>query len=117
MVSKAGLTFVQELVIGFGFLNGLWIHAGANPEAEILKGLTNLIPEMSGFLFWSISIALISVSIYVTYFIGGWVGIVAIFLAFIGGITIESTIGVYLLFGGIILGLFAPMAGVSSNQI
>lgn len=32
---KVGLSFVQGFVLGFGFLSGLWIHVGVNPESEI----------------------------------------------------------------------------------
>lgn len=35
MGTQIGLSFVQEFVLGFGFLSGLWIHVGVNPESEI----------------------------------------------------------------------------------
>ena len=56
-----GKSFVQEFVIGFGFLSGLWIYAGVNPETEIIKALSSVIKELSpdpmySFMFWIIPI-------------------------------------------------------------
>lgn len=37
--------FVQEFVIGLGFFSGLWIYAGVDPTAEIVKSLSMVVPE------------------------------------------------------------------------
>jgi hypothetical protein len=111
---KMGLAFVQELVVGFGFLNGLWICVGVNPESEILGvfltvGKT-LMPQFSGLWtleFFLIEAVSIAVPTGVSFVTGGWVGILAVALAFIGGTLIRS-IGVYLLIIALVLGLFAP---------
>lgn len=32
----------KELIIGFGFLEGLWIYAGLNPMSEIAKAFSSI---------------------------------------------------------------------------
>jgi len=108
-----GKSFVQEFVLGFGFLSGLWIYAGVNPETEIIKAFSTIIQELSpspmySFLFWLIPIIGTLVSLGVSYFLGGWIGLVAVFFALIGGIFISSTFGIICLMIGIILGFIAP---------
>lgn len=103
---NAGAVFVQESVIGLGFLSGLWIYAGVNPDAEILKAFSAIVPEMSG-LFWLIGVGSTIASIAVAYWMGKWLGLFAVFLAFLGGIFINY-FGIWPLVGGIILGFFAP---------
>lgn len=111
---KIGLSFVQEFVLGFGFLSGLWIHVGVNPESEILRAFADIVNELapsSGFsiIFWLIPIIGIAASVTGSYFIGGWFGLAAVGLAFMGGIFISSTFGVILLVTGVFLGFAAPM--------
>ena len=48
-------------------------------------------------------------SIVGAYLVGKWLGLLAVFLAFLGGIFIGS-LGIGLLIGGVILGLFAPQS-------
>ena len=84
MRKDVGLIFVQEFVILFGFLNGLWIHIGVNPETEIWIGV----------------LILTIAPIWASYVIGKWLGLIAVFLAFIGGIFID-TISVWFLVGGV----------------
>lgn len=95
-------------MVGFGFLSGLWIYAGVDPTAEILKSFSAIVPEMSGF-FWLIVVVSTMGSIVGAYLVGKWVGLLAVFLAFLGGIFIGSW-GVWPLTGGVILGLFAPQS-------
>jgi len=109
-MSKKRRILYQELIIGFGFLNGLWIHAGENPEAEIIKAFTDLIPEMSTFLFWLISILAIIFAVAMTFKIGRWWGLAGVFLAFIGGVFIDTSVGVWALIIGLLIGLYAPLS-------
>jgi len=108
-MTKRNEQFVTEFVLVFGFLNGLWVYQGVNPEAEILKTFTNLIPEMSSLLYWSISILLIGSAIAAVYALGRWIGLVAILAAFLGGVFIESW-GIWSLLGGVGIGWFAPLS-------
>ena len=103
---NTGTIFVQESVIGLGFLSGLWIYAGVDPNAEILEAFSAIVPEMSG-LFWLIGVGGTIASIAVAYWMGKWLGLFAVFLAFLGGRFIDY-LGIWPLIGGIILGFFAP---------
>jgi len=110
---EVGKSFVQEFVMGFGFLSGLWIYAGINPETEIIKAFATVIQELSpnpmySFLFWIIPIIGTLISLGGSYFLGGWVGLIAVFFAFIGGIFIGSTFGIICLVIGIVVGFIAP---------
>ena len=106
-------SFVQEFVIGFGFLSGLWIYAGINPETEIIKAFSSVIQELSpnpmySFMFWVIPTIATLASIAGSYALGGWFGLAAVIFAFIGGIFISSTFGIICLGIGIVLGFIAP---------
>jgi hypothetical protein len=94
MSRKLGEVFVQQFVLGFGFLGGFWIHVGINPENEILKALS-IIGKSFAFnsnfslLFWMIPTLDMILSLFFTYVVGGLLGIIAVFLAFVGGIFIN----------------------------
>ena len=98
---------LQELIICCGFLGGLWIYAGVNPETEILKAFTDLVPGVSSVLFWAGSIVLTVAPVWSTWRIGGVCGLVALLLAFLGGIFIES-IGIWLLIIALVIGGLCP---------
>ena len=106
-------SFIQEFVIGFGFLSGLWIYVGVNPETEIFNALLTVMNTLNpnhslGFIFWLIPVVILLLSILGTYFTGGWIGMIAIGVAFLSGILIESTIGIILLGLALVLGFIAP---------
>lgn len=95
MASKSE-RFVQEFVLAFGFLSGYWIYAGANPETEILKALLSVITELApslapgaSLISWIIPILLTIGSIWGSYKIGVWWGLVTVGLAFMGGILLD----------------------------
>jgi len=100
---------LQEIIITFGFLNGLWIYTGINPETEILKAFTSLFPEQSSFLFWVIEILLIIIPIVIAFSISKWFGLIAVFLAFLGGVFIESW-GIWALIVAYLMGLYTPVS-------
>jgi len=106
-------SFIQEFVLGFGFLSGLWIYVGVNPETEIFKALLSVITALNpdhglGFLFWLIPILVLLLSLVGTFFIGGWVGLIAVGVAFLAGILIGNTLGIILLGLALVLGFIAP---------
>lgn len=112
--NKLGIAFVQEFVIGFGFFSGLWIYVGVDPEAQLAEALLSVLKAISpsmasnmSILFWVIPIIMTIGSIVASLLIGGWLGLVAVFLAFLGGVFIGS-IGVWLLLSGVVLGFVAP---------
>lgn len=94
---------LQELIIGSGFLGGLWIYAGVNLETEILKAFTDLVPGISSVLFWVVSITLMVAPILGAWHIAKVYGLVGLLLAFLGGIFIGS-IGVWLLIIALVMG-------------
>ena len=98
---------LQELIVCSGFLGGLWIYVGVNPETEILKALTDLVPGTSSIWFWLGSITLTVAPIWSAWRIGGVFGLVALLLAFLGGIFIGS-IGIWLLIIALIMGGLCP---------
>lgn len=113
MVSKSEY-FVQEFVLGFGFLSGLWIHVGIDPEDELFKALLSIINTLSpnqaptmSFYFWLLPVIGLVVSIAGSYAMGGWLGLVAVGLAFIGGVFI-GPIGILLVIIAVIIGGYAP---------
>lgn len=101
---------VKELIIGFGFAEGLWIYAGVNPITEIVRAFSEIVPKSSWFSL--VSFLLIFgvpiVQIVAVYCYGGVVGWLALLLAFLGGIFIGTGIwGVILVLAGMSLGYFA----------
>jgi len=109
----SGEAFTQEFVLLFGFLSGLWIYAGVNPEAEIAKPfievINSLIPGTGAglsFLYWIVSAILTIGSFWSSYTIGDKVGLIAVVLAFIGGIFIGS-VGIWFLIAALIIGPYA----------
>lgn len=111
---ELGKSFIQEFVIGFGFLSGLWINVGINPEAELWKALIEVINSTNpnhglGFFFWFIPILILVVSLLGAFLMGHIPGLIAVGFGFLGGIFITSTIGIVFLMIGIILGLISPM--------
>lgn len=106
--SKSGL-FIKELVIGWGFLSGLWIYAGVDPEAVVIGAFANVLQELGspyGWILWLLPIASTIGSAITAWVMGGSLGIISIVLAFLGGIFIGS-FGIWLLIGGMILAFFA----------
>ena len=70
-----GKSFVNEFVLGFGFLSSLWIHVGVNPETEIIKTFSSIIQEISSnpmyaLLFCSMSIIGTLISLGGSYLLG-----------------------------------------------
>jgi hypothetical protein len=110
-VSKS---FVQEFVLGFGFLSGVWIYAGVNPETEIIKALSSVIAAISphpiySVIFWLLPVLSTIAMIVSAFFIGRWFGLLSVVLAFIGGVLIGSPFGIVLLLIAILLGFAAPL--------
>jgi len=103
---NTGEIFVQEFVIGLGFLSGLWIYAGVDPTAEIVKSLSAVVPEWSWLLWLLVVVGTIG-SIVAAYKVGGVFGLITVLLAFLGGILISSSVGIFLLIIAVILGPIA----------
>lgn len=108
-----GKSFVQEFVLSFGLLSGLWINAGVDPEAELIKAMSIIVQQIApnplySLIFWIIPLFGTIVSLLLSFRLGGLVGLIAVGFAFLGGVFINSGFGVFLIFVGVVLGLIAP---------
>lgn len=100
--------FVKTLIIGFGAIEGFWINAGVNPTKEIINALTNISSEYMSFGWAYFALALIPIAqIISVYILGGLVGLLALLLAFLGGVFITTTVGIFILFISIPIGFWA----------
>ena len=113
---KIGAIFVQEIVIPFGFLNGVWIYIGVNPKAEVLKAFSLIVQTFApnsqfGLVFWLIPILTTIFYVLVSLLFGGWLGLIAVGLAYLAGLTIltGSFLGIVFFILAIILGFLAPI--------
>ena len=113
-MDKKAEYFVNEFVIGLGFLSGLWIAVGIDPQAEIFKAFDTILKTLNpdsgfGFLFFVIPIIILICSILGTYLMGGKFGLIAIVSGFLGGLLILASpwISIILLFLGMWLGTIA----------
>lgn len=110
MVDEINLEdLTKELIIGFGFLEGLWIYAGINPMGEIAKAFSKIAPGgMFSSWFPLILFILTLIQIIAVYIYGGVIGLIALLLAFLGGIFIGTGIlGIVLVVIAFFLGLWA----------
>lgn len=105
--------FYREFIIGLGFLSGLWITIGMNPEAlfiETLKETVGTINPNANFSYLSFIPALATtISIIGAYWMGGIIGLFAVSCAFLAGLLILSSpiTTLILLVLGIIMGEWA----------
>ncbi|MBA7505817.1 hypothetical protein ES706_04494 [subsurface metagenome] len=108
--------FVREFVMGLGFLGGLFLKVGVDPEGEVIKALISVLPIspfIAQLLAGLITIALTLTSIYGAYSLGGTLGLFIVGVAFISGLIISSSpeIGAFLLIFVILLAKFAVKEG------
>ena len=103
---------VKDLIIGFGVVEGLWIYAGVNPIQEILNAFAPLLQgtqfEWYNVFAWILLFIVVPIfQILMTYNWGGMIGLLALLLAFIGGIFIGNIVGILLAFAGVIVGYYS----------
>lgn len=107
--------FLRESVILFGFLNGLWLAIGVNPGAallEVAKGAADNLLGAGGpldFIFTFLPLALGIVALVLIYRRAGWLGFLAVGLAFLAGawILAETKLALVLMAGAVALGILA----------
>ena len=110
--SSTGEIFVEEFVIGFGFLSGLFVNIGVDPEGLIYETLFNALAKINpdvawfGILFTILGIIVLIMTIFGAFEMGGVIGLIAVFLAFLGGVLITTQIGWILLIVAVVIGLF-----------
>ena len=93
IVAKRTTTYLWQYVIGLGFLSGIWTAIGINPGAVILNVLgqaTEAIwPDpLVQRLFLVIPVILFIISIVQAYRKGGILGLVAVIVAYVAGLSI-----------------------------
>jgi hypothetical protein len=105
---------LRELITGFGFIEGLWLAVGINPEAEILKAFTGLLIGLrvgAGYIFLLNILPIIAFigTLLSIYYLGGKLGLVAVACAFLGGLLILITpmLSVILIIVGLGIGSIA----------
>jgi hypothetical protein len=106
-------TLVKELIIGFGFLNGIWFAIGTSPQTEMLKLLNKYSMSMPPVLqklliiLPLILMVLTIITMIKIYYKGGMFGSLTVLLAFFAGAIMFKNwqAGVILLTIAVILGL------------
>jgi hypothetical protein len=86
-------TYIWQFVIGLGFLSGVWTAIGIDPEAVIINALGTAIgtvyPDATvRSLFILLPTCLFLLSVWGAYRKGRLVGIVAVIIAYVAGLTI-----------------------------
>ncbi len=85
---------VKSLVVGFGFLNGLWLAIGIDPQDELIHFLQPILSNLHPFLkaLFIILPGLLMIGTIITIFSiykrGGIIGSLAVLIAFIAGAVI-----------------------------
>ncbi|MGV8172318.1 MAG: hypothetical protein ACP5OA_06525 [Candidatus Woesearchaeota archaeon] len=106
---------VKELVISFGFLNGIWFAIGTSPEEEVLKFLNRYsmsMPPVLQKLLIILPIILVTLTIITmikVYYKGGILGSIIVLMAFFAGAIILKNwkIGAVLAILSLLLGLIS----------
>jgi len=110
-LKRIALPFIHEVVLGVVFLSSIWIRLGLYLEEGFWKLILLSIYSLfqNPYFFWLMPFFMLFVSILCSYFIGGWLGLLAISFVFLGGYFINNFFSVMLILIGIILGFFAPL--------
>ena len=116
MTSKFAVGFVQEIIILFGFGSGLWMYIGFNPEDlainSIFNALQAVLPSqmLSQLIqaYWIGGVLVALASLFVAFIVGKWWGLLAVSLAFFGGLFVSS-FGVFLMIFGVLIGFIIAL--------
>jgi hypothetical protein len=110
--SKKG-QFIKQVVVGFGFLSGLWIHIGFDPGTFVYDFLSKLLihakPEYTQsitILFFALPIILTCISVLGVYRRAGYFGLFAVGMAFLAGLWL-NILSIPLLLGAVVIGFVA----------
>jgi len=118
-LAKKSEVFINEFIITFGFLGGVFTRVGVDPESILLEALLQImaafIPSLEPFnpLFLILITAILTISAILTiWFTAKVPGLIAVLLAWISGFIIlggdtQTIIGLILLILAILLGAYA----------
>jgi hypothetical protein len=104
--------FVQEFVLGFGFLGGLFTYVGVDPEEELIRALLKIAidnPVLLSVVMLLIALATTAAGIFGTYSAAGKLGLLVVGVAWVSGFIISiggnfTVFGAFLLIGTFLLG-------------
>jgi hypothetical protein len=105
--------FVRVFVIGLGFMGGFWIAVAVNPEAVMTNAFAEAAKSIlagSEILIWLVPIVALVTSVALAFATGGWLRLLAVVIAFIGGVVfMKYTVAALVIVGvAIIIGLVVP---------
>lgn len=111
MTTKSDI-FLQECVLGFGFLGGLFTWAGVDPEEEVIKALLRVAFPNNESLVSLVIVLVILVStaagVWLTWQMAGLPGLFVVGMAWVSGLIIAvnslTLMGAVLLIAAMILG-------------
>jgi len=113
-MAKRSRAFLWQFVIGLGFLSGLWTAIGIDPEALVLGALgtafERLVPDPAvRTLFVVLPTLLLLLSVYGAYRKGGALGLAAVILAYLAGLSLlaSTATALVLLLAAIAVGFLA----------
>lgn len=110
-MSRRTSVFLKEFVVLFGYLNGVFVAVGVNPAATLLGTLQNLLIALVGadgllaFAFALLPTILLVLMLYLILRKGGWLGLLAVLAAFVGGMQVVTSPAASLVFLAVGLGL------------
>lgn len=112
MGKRRAKLFLRESVILFGFLNGLFLSLGVNPGATLLAVLGEILDSLTGgngavrLALTLAPLALVGFALYTIHKRAGWLGFVAVAIAFLSGLWIlaEPITGILLLLAALGVG-------------
>jgi hypothetical protein len=114
--------FVNELVIGFGFLGGLFARVGLDPESviydallEVVKSLLPTLTPIFSLIFLLLAILSIASSILAAYRLGGLIGLLSVGFGFVGGFIMVGGSSTEAIVGTILLVIAIPLGKVASE--
>jgi hypothetical protein len=121
-MAKKSRTYIWQFVIGLGFLSGLWTAIGIDPEAVIINALGRaagtIYPDQNiRSLFIILPTILLLLSVFGAYRKGKVMGLVAVIVAYLAGLSILVSTGtaILLLLAAVLLGLLATNRRVARN--
>jgi len=113
-MAKKSRAYIWQFVIGFGFLSGIWTAIGIDPEEVILNALGTVTgtifsdPTLRQ-VFIVLPTILLLVSVYSAYKKGRILGLVAVVIAYLAGLSILVSLGTttVLLLAAVVIGYLA----------
>ncbi len=121
-MAKKSHVYIWQSVIGLGFLSGLWTAIGIDPEAVILNALGKAVdmiyPDQNvRALFILLPTILLILSVYGAYRKGRVIGLSAVIVAYLAGLSIlvSITTAILLLLAAVVLGFLATNRRIARN--